>query len=490
MTPPEGWSTDADGWIWRIPLTTHSSERGPSWTPALVSIGAADAGGLLLNLEALGAIGIVGDDNAAHELAASIALELAIGILGDAPSVHIVHGDPCAAVSAPGVHVHGSLEEAIAAARQQAATTVSALQATGAEDVFELRCSAGDEPWPPSVVVAHPDSQQGTAVSELVALSRARAGIAAVIIGTCPDGATEIRVTDAEVSVPALGLSCVPQALDTSRISQVATLLAAADEPAGTPEPEMPMTLFDAPTVDGDGGAAPAPRVRILGQIEVEGAELKPQQVAVLTYLVLHPDATADALRDAVWGGRPPTQERFLNTMHELRRAVGAHVLPASVDGRYRVLGISCDASDFERIRESARDSDTDTAVSNLRAALGLVVGPPLTYQSRHRRHYTWVDLENHASRWERSVCDTAHELATEALVRGDADLARWAAERGLIASPASELLTHDLVAAHVAAGDRRSAERVVDEYARTLEELGLDEPHELYDLLDGRRAS
>ena len=487
--PPDGWSTDADGWIWRVPLATDTTERGSAWTPAFVSIGAADAGGLLLNLEALGAIGIVGDENATREFAASIAMELAVGILGGASSVHLVHGGPYAEVSVPGFHVHGSVEEAIAAARREVATTDTALRATGAEDVFELRCRAGDEPWPPSVVVVDADTSNEAAVSELVALSRTRAGIAAAIVGACPGGATEVRVTEAEVSVPGLGLACAPQVLDAGRTSQLVALLAAADEPAGDPGLDREMTLFDAPFVGGASSVASALRLRILGPIEVHGVELKPQQVAVLAYLVLHPDATADALRDAVWGGRPPTQERFLNTMHELRRAVGADVLPASVDGRYRVRGIACDAWDFERIRASG-GAGTDDTLPHLRAALELIAGPPVTYESRHRRHYTWVDLENHANRWERIVCDSAHELATQALDLGDTELARWAAERGLVASPASDLLTHDLVLAHVAAGDRRAAERVADAYARTLEDLGLDEPHELYDLIDGRRAS
>jgi hypothetical protein len=119
------------------------------------------------------------------------------------------------------------------------------------------------------------------------------------------------------------------------------------------------------------------------------------------------------------------------------------------------------------------------------------VSGPPLSYDSRHRRHFRWVDLGNHTSRWERVVGDAAHDLASIGLHEDDADLARWAAERGLLACPGNETLTADLVRAYLAGGDHNTAERVVDEYARALEDAGDAEPPDaLYDLLESRRAS
>jgi hypothetical protein len=72
-----------------------------------------------------------------------------------------------------------------------------------------------------------------------------------------------------------------------------------------------------------------------------------------------------------------------------------------------------------------------------------------------------------------------------------DADLARWAAERGLLACPGNETLMADLVRAYLAGGDHNTAERVVDEYARALEDAGESEPPDaLYDLIESRRAS
>lgn len=492
QAPPEGWTPVADGLVWRTSLTAYDApEAGPGWLPALVSIGALDDGGLLLNLEAAGAVALTGPADSVTALALSIAVELGVTPLADLPAVHVV-GDALGTVridALPGIRHHDYLRHALAVADDSAAVIADALSAAGAETVFELRCRAADEAWAPAVVIVSAREDPDD-LSRLLALSASRTGVVAVIVGAAAPGALELAVTADTVTVPGLGLSCTPQRLDTAGIDAITALLDAADAPCGPPaEPDSPLTLFD------DAGpetADPEPRLflRLLGPITFEGADLRPQQLALLAYLVLHPGATADAVREAVWGGKAPTRERFLNTIHELRRAVGADVLPASTDGRYRLRSVWCDAHELQRLTATAAGPGGDATV-DLRAALELVSGPPLTYETRHRRHFRWVDLGNHASRWERIAGDAAHELATNALDAGDVDLARWAAERGLAAAPADETLTCDLVSAHLAAGDRNTAEHVAEAYTRVLDDLGIDEsPEALVALLDSRRAS
>jgi len=304
----------------------------------------------------------------------------------------------------------------------------------------------------------------------------------------------EVHVTSTELVIPALGLRCAPQQLDEAVLDTIGEMLDVADDTCVVPAEPEPLVLFpcDEPDTNNQSGSSDRPKLhlRVLGPITVEGGDLQPQQLALLAYLALHGEATADAIREALWGAKPPTRERFLNTIHEFRRAVGADVLPSSTDGRYRLQHVWTDLVEVERLISSA-SANGDEAVTHLRAALELVSGPPISYERRHRRHFTWVDLGNHASRWERIVGDAAHDLATIALSDGDVDLARWAAERGLVAAPASETLTCDLIRAHLAAGDRITAERVVDEYARVLDDLGYDDPPEaVQELLEGRRAS
>jgi len=490
--PPDGWSPDADGRIWRTRPHGSAGGAGPGWLPTLVTIGAVDDGGMLLNLEAAGAVGLTGAADAVTALALSVAVELGVTELADMPAVHVVGdvlGVDCLD-ALPGIHHHADLAAALAAADETVAGIANALSDSGAETVFELRCRAPEEAWAPVVVIVGADAEPDS-LGELLARAATRTGVVAVVAGACPSGALELSISPDVVTVPVLGLSCTPQRLDTASVDAVAALLDAADEPCQPPGDTGPLTLFPDADLDSDAdGAAPKLHVRLLGPVTVEGVDLRPQQLALLAYLALHPEVTADAVREAVWGGRAPTRERFLNTIHELRRAVGTDVLPTSTDGRYRLRRVWCDVYDLERLIASAA-AQADDATADLRAALELVTGPPLTFESRHRRHFRWIDLGNHASRWERIVGDAAHDLASIALDADDVDLARWAAERGLAASPASQTLTRDLVLAHLAAGDHNAAEHVVEAYARVLEDMGSDEPTDaLVELLETKRAS
>ncbi|MDP9441672.1 MAG: hypothetical protein M3P34_05770, partial [Actinomycetota bacterium] len=374
---------------------------------------------------------------------------------------------------------------------ETAAAISGALAGADFDSAAELRCRAPEEAWVQAVVVAPVEDTDDEHQRVLVERCAERAGVVSVFVGGCPPGALELTVTSETVSIPALDLHCRAQQLDDPTAQAIAELLDGADEAAAEPAADEPLSLFSDAELDQDySDTGDRLHLHLLGPLAAEGVELRPQQLAILAYLALHGEVTADALLDAIWGGKAPTRERFLNTIHELRRAVGAEVLPASIDGRYRLRKVWCDSTVVERLVVAAA-SEPENAAAHLRAVLELVSGPPLTYETRHRRHFRWVDLGNHTSRWERVVGDAAHELASIALREDDVDLARWAAERGLLACPGNETLTGDLVSAYLAAGDRKTAERVVDEYARALEDAGdADPPDALYELLESRRAS
>jgi len=499
---PDGWVAVADGRIWRADLEPPDGETpsGPAALPGLVSIGRLEDGGVLLNLEAVGSIGIVGDGDAAAGLAASLTIELGLSPLTEMPTVHLV-GDQLLDPGSDqmlGVERHADLATALAATEEWTSMIGQALDDTGAASTFELRCRAAEEAWPVAVIVldaaTEPDEQ---AVIDLAARCTERRGLAAIILGACPAGSMEVTVSSDEAHLPALGLRCQLQRIDPPAAARIDALLASADAPAAPPTEPLPLTLFEPdpipPRAPGDEDE-PRLQLRLLGPITVEGVELLPQQLAIVAFLALHPDTTGDALREAIWGGRPPTRDRFNNTINALRRALGgSELLPLSTDGRYRLRGVACDALEAEQ-HLAAATADPERAAAELHAALDLVTGPPLSYDTRHRRHFRWVSVgnPNQANRWERFIGDAAHDLASLALASDDVKLATWAAEQGLLASPVNETLTCDLVGAHLAAGDRRAAEAAVDAYARALEDLGIEEPLDaLHDMLDDhRRAS
>ena len=487
--PPKAWEVDGDGRIWRTVLDRAAAydREGPAWLPALVSVGCLDDRGILLNLEAVGTVALTGDVPAATALARSFAAELSVTPLADVPAVFLV-GDVVAGLTLPNVYRHECLSAAVDAALEHVASIGSALAGSGYDTAVELRCRAPEEAWAPAVVVASTDGVSDDELERVARLGHERVGIAFVLVGEA-SGAFPLVVDDGRVRLQALDLSCDVQHLDEAAIEQIVDLVESVEEDCVEPAAAQPMTLFEAEKYGVDGrGESSSMHLRLLGPMTVEGAELKPQQLAVVAYLALHGEVTGDALRDAIWGGSTPTRERFLNTLTEIRRAVGNESFPAMTDGRYRLRGVWCDLAEVERLL--AVEDAADRA-ANLRAALELVSGPPLTFDSRHRRHFRWVDTGNHASRWERVVGDAAHELVATALRHDDHDLALWAAERGLFASPGNEALTRDLLAAHMAAGDRSTAEKVAEEYARAMEDLGYDEvPDLLEELLEERRAS
>jgi DNA-binding SARP family transcriptional activator len=129
--------------------------------------------------------------------------------------------------------------------------------------------------------------------------------------------------------------------------------------------------------------------LRILGPVEVvvDGETVplrRPQQRAVLAYLVLHRGqvVSTDRLIDVLWGERPPPNARagLQNVIAQLRRLLGAAAIVGRPPGY--VLDVDAEETDvgrFARLVAEARATDDPRERGNrLRAALALWRGPPL----------------------------------------------------------------------------------------------------------------
>jgi nucleoid-associated protein YgaU/DNA-binding SARP family transcriptional activator len=479
--PPPGWAPDADGIVWTHPLRDTAlvdEDRLPLF-PALIAVGATDEDGVLLNLDHETVVAVTGDDDGAAALLASIMLELGDDRAGATvaavgPSVPVLEGG--------GLVRFDDVGAARDTAQRMTSAVSAALRAAGVDTIAALRAHCPDDRFDSLVFVlsASDCAAAPAVVAELEDLAAQRLGFALVTIGTARPGACELKVADGTVALASFGLVCAVQQVPPETITALAELSHTAELGATAPPAAEQPELF--PHGEPDSALPPAPGdsdmcVRVLGPISVDCVDrLAPQHIALLAFLIINPNATADAVQHALWAGHRPARERFANTIHELRKAIGADRFPAAVDGRYRLVGVDSDLGRFAR-----RQQDGD-----VEGALALVTGPPLTYDGNRRRHFTWVDLGNHATRLEAIIADTAHTLARESLDRGDTRLAVFAAQQGLLASPNSEALTRDLLAAHVAAGDRTMAARVLAEYERALEDIsGGEPPAEFYDLVE-----
>ena len=121
-------------------------------------------------------------------------------------------------------------------------------------------------------------------------------------------------------------------------------------------------------------------------------------------------------------------------------------------------------ALDFVAVIGRAALAGADSG--NLRAALTLVSGTP--FDGVAPGTYGWAAVDR--AEMCAAVADIAHELAQRHLRAGEPEAASWAARKGLLAEPLSEMLWRDQLHASWQAEDE---ERVRDAVARSRETLG-----------------
>ena len=226
-----------------------------------------------------------------------------------------------------------------------------------------------------------------------------------------------------------------------------------------------------------EGEEAPAILIRVLGDVEAEGApDLTSQQLSILTYLACHGPSTRDTLIDSLWDGQVISESRFPNLLAEVRARVGRNHLPEARSGRYTLSGVATDLARFERgVRVAAKQADAQ-AVVTLREIMALVRGMPLSPPGR--RFWSWVGDETHmAARVEALVADTAARLARLEQAASNLDRAVWACEQGLLASPTDETLVITLTEVYLALGKPGLAHRVVDNWEDKISRMDCGEP-------------
>ncbi|MGI9615333.1 MAG: bacterial transcriptional activator domain-containing protein [Acidimicrobiales bacterium] len=234
-------------------------------------------------------------------------------------------------------------------------------------------------------------------------------------------------------------------------------------------------------TVDRDAVAAAevtTPEVAVLGRIEIRGIDrdLTSQQLSLLAFVACHPSATKEAVVDAIWDGQPISKSRFPNLLAETRSRIGRRHLPEASEGSYRLVGIRTDLARFERAVDAATTHDTDAERTSLRSALELVRGVPFTAPAT--RFWSWVGNDGHiAARVESTIADAAIRLARIEQDAGALEEARWACEKGLLASPADQTLVTILTEVYLALDKPALATRLVESWESLIARLDCGEP-------------
>jgi len=208
-----------------------------------------------------------------------------------------------------------------------------------------------------------------------------------------------------------------------------------------------------------------------------------PRVTELLAYLTLHGHrATPSDAAAALYGREDEAsrRHRLANTVAAARAALparidGAGALSPLSGGELRLDPlVSLDWTRFSDAVGRARDADPDAAVALLRFALRLL-GEPVVLGGGPA--YDWLVAEGLLAEMVAGAVDAAHHLATLAIAADDFELATWAASRGRLVEPASEMLLRDLLVALDGAGEHAEMRRLAGALEDELVGLGGNEP-------------
>ncbi|GAB1820295.1 hypothetical protein [Herbidospora sp. RD11066] len=443
------------GQIWR--LAAHEARRldetamadVPAPYPGLVSLGTADTGRVLIDLEAAhGVISIVG----AQAVAAlsALAVELVTNRWSDTMKVTLVgFGQELRAIAPERVNVAASLAEVLPEF-ENAAQPADVL--TG-----RIHGRAHSPNHPPHYLLSavHPTADEARRLAVLAKNTRSAAGY--VIAAPLPHATWTWEVTaEGRSVIEALGFDVQAQLLPRRHYQAIVDLFRTAAERHGEPLPLPDIRRHDEP---------PAIEVRILGSIEISPVRALEEGRAALAnelvvYLATHPGGVHPVVLGGVlWprGVQPMVRDATLARVAEWlgNDQAGRPYLYADESGR---LHLSDEVrTDWSMFQDLVRRGDP----ISLEKALRLVRGPLLN--ARPPGRYAWLAADPLEFDITASVADAAHRLCESRLYRGDAEAAIAAARAGLLLAADDEGLWRDLLRAAHATGEPSRLRAVVD---------------------------
>jgi len=455
--------------------------------PALVTIGIEGEAVLILNLEAAGTLSITGPGGAPVEVARAIATELLTSELTG--RIGLVAGKEIADLAAVSDRVRLQIveDEQDRAGQLNGRNTDLArvLEAEGVHDTLMAR-STGTVPdvWLPVVfMVTRPETDGvGTLGREVPAAVTPWSG-SVLITATPQDHGFEIRVDpEGRARLEPLGLPFRPQRLTVENYCELVNLLRLGGEPTAEDDdetgdethdleeefasalaavsPETPILASHVGVFESRDPAAP--RVKVLGRVEIDGAPSGGHKRAreLIIYLALHGPATGPELDEILWSGERIDARARASLVYRARQWFGRDHLPVvGQDGLYRLGdGVTCDWIDFQEHARRGLAAGTDGS-ADLAAALALVRDRP--FLGVGGAEFIWAETEIQAMIG--LIADAAHLLAEVQLRRGQNRAAVETAMIGIRAEPCSEILHRDAIQALVADGDSARAKEVAD---------------------------
>ena len=518
MTCLEPFQVIDGGWSWQAAYDGEADtpEAPPEVVaPALVTLGIREGRSLLVDLEAFGAVTVIGDAHAAEALVRSIALELATGEQLSNAYVSLVGFDLGLEGHLPRVQVRTEAEafrDFAEMSRMQRKVLVDSEMRT----TFHLRGAspAGREA---SVVVVR--AETCAVLPSLLHLATPRSGTVVIVLSNTAQTETVIQVgADGIASLAQLGLDFEAAQVEPSTTEELAAVIEAIEDPADE-DLDIVAERFDLPepslatipamgdesqndvqvagathqdqgrlelasdetslTVEPEGWPRPDLLVRVLGRPRVEhDAKLSQLEISLVAYLACRGGSVpTEEVIDAVWKGALIERRTMFNRLSKIRPKLGGFVAPiAKTDSTVRLEGVV--VTDLQLLQDFAARAKVESsgeAMQLLRAGLELVEGPPFDGPM-----FEWsYTLQLHSAALT-LIRESAVALVDLALDCGDIQLARTAVAAGLRSARLSDELYQARMRVEAAAGNPAGVREAYNELVLLLDELdGGYEPHE-----------
>jgi Bacterial transcriptional activator domain/LysM domain len=472
---PTPWTPVDDGRVWRLASDAEEpAELGHAPYPGLVCVGRGlDGTDVLVDLESVGgAVAVTGHDTTAREVVSALAVQLATAPWTDEQRVH-GHGLSEVLADLAGdrlllVDDFGPLLERLEASTPQ----------RGAQEVLTGRLARRPGVVPQYAVLGAPP--EPALADRLAALTGAGArGFGVITAGESAGTRWRLEVDESgTMTVPLLDVQVEAVRLTARSTELVTELFERAREEA--PVVVDGRVRVPAPTRPGDDGhwSAAGVRIGVLGRIEARTpGDLDPTRVdlavEMATFLALqsapvHPTVLAAS----VWprGVTPEVRDATVERVREWLGddAEGSPLLRSDDDGRLSLSrDVAVDWAAFCELAQRSRQAASREERELLRRALQLVRGELL--EDRPAGRYTWLPRTRLESVVPDLVVDTAHRLVELCGQDGDPTGAAAAAQAGLRAAPASQLLWRDLIRAEHDSGGHAAAAEAASRMADVL---------------------
>lgn len=398
--------------------------------PTLVTLGVADNGMLLVNLEAIGTLTLTGDVDRIASALRAFAVDLSVGPFSNAATLTVTGPmfDDLAATLDPG-RSHSSAAEH--AARQLASHAAALTGLLDGQHLRGARTRGIDDTTRPVILLsqhAMPDAAQPWSGTVLIHHGG----------GDSQGWCLHLPASGPAHLAPA-NLDFDPQQLSEDDYRAIIDLLATADiEPGYEPDARCESTeaqqqrvrdALPAPPVRDDVAAEPrspsgaakvgeAPRVLVLGPIEVCGVHdarvphRNRRLTELVAYLTLHPEATGSQISAALWPGRRIELTNRTAFISRTRQWLGhdsddqPYLSRLSKSGRFSLSpAVTSDWHDFLQHARTGLDTED---IDELQSALSLVRGKPFLGIEDDR--YAWA--ENDIQQMVSTIVDVSHTLA------------------------------------------------------------------------------